>query len=61
MYRKRKAFTLVELLAVIVILSTILVIGVPTLIDNLKKQKQVASNEVYELIKSAAKNYEASE
>ena len=58
MYRKRKAFTLVELLAVIVILSTILVIGVPTLIDNLKKQKQVASNEVYELIKSAAKNYE---
>ena len=51
-------FTLVELLAVIVILSVILVVGVTTLVSNIKEKKQVASKQVYELIKSAARNYE---
>lgn len=51
-------FTLVELLAVIVILSVILIIGVPTLVSNIKGKKQVASNQVYDLIRSAARNYE---
>lgn len=51
-------FTLVELLAVIVILAIILIIGVPSLVGSIKGKKQVASNQVYDLIKSAARNYE---
>ena len=58
MRKKIKGFTLVELIAVIVILSIILLISVPSLIGNINNKKQVASNQVYALIKSAAKNYE---
>ena len=58
MKKRIKGFTLVELIAVIVILSIILIIGVPSLISNIKEKKQVASKQVYELLKSAARNYE---
>ena len=54
----RFGFTLVELRAVIVILSVVLIIAVPTLVSNIKERKQSASQHVYELIKSAARNYE---
>lgn len=53
----KKGFTLVELLAVIFILSIILVISVPNLISNIKSNKQDASKSIENIIIAAARNY----
>ncbi len=53
----KKGFTLVELLAVIIILSIILVIVIPTVKDAIEDSKQKAYNVTVESIEEAAKSY----
>ncbi len=53
----KKAFTLVELLAVVAILGLIIIIGVPKLIGTLSGQKEKTYEKVKELLISAARNY----
>ena len=55
--KKKRGFTLVELLAVIVILSLILTLSVPSLIGALKNNKEQALEKINELIILAAKDY----
>ena len=55
--KNKKAFTLVELLAVIVILVIVLLISVPTLINNISNKKNEGLNKIYDLIEMAARNY----
>ena len=54
---KRNAFTLVELLAVIAILTIIMVISVPQLITSIKNKKTDALEKTKDLLTSAARNY----
>ena len=54
---KKNAFTLVELLAVIAILTIIMVISVPQLITSLKNKKTDALEKTKDLLTSAARNY----
>jgi prepilin-type N-terminal cleavage/methylation domain-containing protein len=54
---KQKGFTLVELLAVIVILAVILVIAIPNIMKIISKSKIDAYNNQMELIKNAAAKY----
>ena len=54
---EKKGFTLVELIAVIVILSIILLISIPVLVNNIQAKKGTASDRVYKLIETAAQNY----
>ena len=54
---KRKGFTLVELLAVIVILAIILIIAVPGVLSIINKTKDSAYDRQIDMIKNAAKNY----
>ena len=54
---KKNAFTLVELLAVIAILTIIMVISVPQLITSLKSKKTDALEKTKDLLISAARNY----
>ena len=54
---KKNAFTLVELLAVIAILTIIMVIFVPQLITSLKNKKTDALEKTKDLLISAARNY----
>ena len=54
---KKNAFTLVELLAVIAILTIIMVISVPQLITSLKNKKTDALEKTKDLLISAARNY----
>ena len=54
---KKDGFTLVELIAVIVILSLILTLSVPSLIGALKNNKEQALEKINELIILAAKDY----
>ena len=49
--KKKKGFTLVELLAVIVILAVIMVITIPTVLGNMNEAKQQAFNTVGETMK----------
>lgn len=53
----RKGFTLIELIAVIFILSIILVISVPNLLSNIKDNKREASKSIENIILAAARNY----
>ena len=55
--RKRKGFTLVELLAVIVILAIVLIIAVPGVLSSINKTKNNAYESQLKIIKEAAKNY----
>ena len=55
--RKRKGFTLVELLAVIVILAIILIIAVPGVLSIINKTKNSAYDRQLDMIKDSAKNY----
>ena len=55
--KKRNAFTLVELLAVIVILAIILIIAVPGVLSIINKTKDSAYDRQIDMIKEAAKNY----
>ena len=57
MIQKRNAFTLVELLAVIVILAIILIIAVPGVLSIINKTKNSAYDRQIDMIKNAAKNY----
>ena len=54
---KRNAFTLIELIAVIVILSIVLTLSVPSLIGALKNNKEKSLEKINELIILAAKDY----
>ena len=54
---KKNAFTLVELLAVIAILTIIMVISVPQLITSIKNKKTDALEKTKDLLTSAARNY----
>ena len=57
MVQKRNAFTLVELLAVIVILAILLIIAVPGVLSIINKTKDSAYDRQIDMIKDAAKNY----
>ena len=57
MKRGQNAFTLVELLAVIVILAIILIIVVPGVLSIINKTKDNAYDRQVDMIKKAAKNY----
>ena len=57
MNRKQNAFTLVELLAVIVILAIVLIIAVPGVLSIINKTKDSAYDRQIDMIKDAAKNY----
>lgn len=54
---KKNAFTLIELIAVIVILSIVLTLSVPSLIGALKNNKEKSLKSINELIILAAKDY----
>ena len=55
--KNKRAFTLIELLAVIVIMGILLTITIPQLINNLKDKKDVALETIKETIVSIGKNY----
>ena len=55
--KKRNGFTLVELLAVIVILAIVLIIAVPGVLGIINKTKNNAYESQLKIIKEAAKNY----
>ena len=55
--KNKRAFTLIELLAVIVIMGILLTITIPQLIKNLKDKKDVALETIKETIVSIGKNY----
>ena len=57
MNRKQNGFTLVELLAVIVILAIVLIIAVPGVLSIINKTKNSAYDRQIDMIKDAAKNY----
>ena len=56
MVKNKKAFTLVELLAVIVILAVILVIAVPSIMDTIKESRKGALASSAKLIASSAES-----
>ena len=57
MLKNKKAFTLVELLAVIIILGIILVLAVPRITTMINKSRDKAADELKLLIESAAEKY----
>ena len=54
---KKDAFTLIELLAIIVILAVLAIILIPTLKDSIDEAKKSAYDEQVGIIKSAAETY----
>ena len=54
---KKNAFTLIELLAIIVILSVLAIILIPTLKDSINEAKNSAYNDQVNIIKQAAESY----
>ena len=57
MKKEQNAFTLVELLAVIVVLAIVLIIAVPGVLSIINKTKDSAYDRQVDMIKNAAKNY----
>jgi len=55
--KNKKGFTLVELLAVIVIISIVLIIFAPTLTNSINNKKQDASSAVEKLVLSSGQTY----
>jgi len=55
--KNKKGFTLVELLAVIVIISIVLIIFAPTLTNSINNKKQDASSTVEKLVLSSGRTY----
>ena len=53
----RKGFTLVELLAVLVILLTILLVAIPSITSSVERNKENALKKKYDLIEAAAESY----
>ena len=54
---KKNAFTLIELLAIIVILSVLVIILIPTLKDSIEDAKKSAYNDQVNTITAAAESY----
>lgn len=52
-----KGFTLVELLAVLIVLTTILLIAIPSITSSVERNKQKIKNKKIEVIESAAVEY----
>ena len=53
----KKGFTLVEVLAVIVIIGLIFLIAFPTLLNSIKKSQEKIDSNTIELLTSSAKDY----
>lgn len=58
-YNKQKGFTLVELLAVLILLGLIIVIAIPTINKSLESSKEKARKTQEGIIINAAKSYAA--
>ena len=54
---KKKGFTLIELISVIVILSIIIMLIIPTIINNISDKKEDAYQKNIDIILSAARGY----
>ena len=54
---KKKGFTLIELISVIVILSIIIMLIIPTIINNISDKKEEAYQKNIDIILSAARGY----
>lgn len=57
MKKNNKGFTLVELLAVLVILITILLIALPSITSSVERNKAKMLEKKYDLIEAAAESY----
>jgi len=55
--KNNKGFTIIELLAVLVILITILLIGIPSITSTVERNKQNALNKKYDIIEAAGETY----
>ncbi len=53
----KKGFTLIEILAVLVIVSILVIISIPTISDMLENSKEKSRQEVLEMVKTAAEMY----
>ena len=53
----KKGFTLVEVLAVIVITGLIFLIAFPTMLNSIKKSQDKIDDNTFELLKNASKEY----
>ncbi len=54
---KDRAFTLIELLSILVILGVITIVGVPTMVTSSKKSKERDYNEFRQTVSNAAEVY----
>ncbi len=54
---KKNAFTLIEILAVLIIISILVILSIPSLSDMLEKSKEKSKREVIEMVKTAAEMY----
>lgn len=59
MKNKDKGFTLVELMAVIIIISLVAILTFPNIINQIKKIKKSTTNNINDIVVSAAKRYVA--
>ena len=57
MIKNNKGFTMVELLAVLVILITIMLIAIPSITSSVERNKQKMLEKKYDIIESAAEAY----
>lgn len=57
MKKNNKGFTLVELLAVLVVLITILLIAIPSITSSIERNKQKMLEKKYDMIEAAAESY----
>lgn len=57
MKKNNKGFTLVELLAVLVILITILLVAIPSITSSVERNKQKMLDKKIDLIEAAAESY----
>ena len=57
MKNKDKGFTLVELMAVIIIISLVAILTFPNIINQIKKSKKSTTNNINDIVISAAKRY----
>ncbi len=57
--KNKKGFTLVELMAVIIIISLIAILTFPNIVNQIKKSKKTTTNNINDIVVSAAKRYVA--